>query len=65
MKKFNNEVYQPLATDLIGDTFYLENRSNTGKISSIRQYTEIIVRRILNYPQGKNLLLVTKRFNLN
>ncbi|BAL69123.1 hypothetical protein SMULJ23_0789 [Streptococcus mutans LJ23] len=61
MKKFNNEVYQPLATDLTGDTFYLENRSNTGKISSIRQYTEIIVRRILNYPQGKKLTIGNKK----
>ncbi|MGT2637563.1 hypothetical protein ACVRWL_07265 [Streptococcus ratti] len=61
MKKFNNEVYKSLATDLIGDTFYLEGRSNRGKISSIRQYTEIIVRRILNYPQGKRLTIGDKK----
>lgn len=61
MKKFNNEVYQSLASDLIGDIFYLDGRSNRGKIASIRQYTEIIVRRILNYPQKDKLTIGNKK----
>lgn len=61
VKKFNNEVYQSLASDLIGDIFYLDGRSNRGKIASIRQYTEIIVRRILNYPQKDKLTIGNKK----
>ncbi|WP_415331892.1 hypothetical protein [Clostridium perfringens] len=48
LKKFNNEAYEALVKDLINDAFYIENRSNRGTISTIRQYAEVIVRRILN-----------------
>lgn len=61
MEKFNNEVYQSLTSDLIGDIFYLDGRSNRGKVSSIRQYTEIIIRRILNYPQKDRLTIGNRK----
>lgn len=61
VKEFNNEVYRSLASDLIGDIFYLDGRSNRGKIASIRQYTEIIVRRILDYPQNNQLTIGNKK----
>lgn len=48
MLGFNNEVYETLVEDLISDAFYLEGRSNRGIISTIRQYSEVVVRRILN-----------------
>ena len=53
MIQFNNEEYQTLASDLIGDVFYTST-SYRGKISTLRQYAEIIVRKILDIdPQEK------------
>ena len=48
MDKFNNEVFESLVSDLINDTFYTENISIRGKISTVRQYSEVIIRRILD-----------------
>ena len=54
MKKFDNEKYQILAKDLMGDIFYSET-SNRNKIATIRQYAEVIVRKILDInPSKKN-----------
>lgn len=50
MDKFNNKTYEALAKDLINDAFYLEQRSRRGTIATIRQYSEIIVRRVLDLP---------------
>lgn len=47
MTYFNNEEYQTLVSDLIGDIFYTST-SYRGKISTLRQYAEIIVRKILD-----------------
>lgn len=48
MNEFNNEVYRALVTDLINDAFYLEGASRRGVIAKIRQYAEVVVRKILN-----------------
>lgn len=57
MYKFNNTAYESLIEDLISDAFYLEGHSLRGRISTIRQYTEIVVRRIINFPEGKRFTL--------
>ena len=47
MKKFNNDAYQSLVTDLIGDAFY-STSSIRGKLATIRSYAEVIIRKILD-----------------
>lgn len=47
MLTFNNNAYEPLVRDLINDAFYTDNCSIRGKIATVRQYSEVIVRRIL------------------
>lgn len=56
MKNFNNKEYKCLVTDLIGDAFYTET-SFRGKISTIRQYAEVIVRKLLDIEPSKHLTL--------
>ena len=56
MKKFDNEKYQILAKDLMGDIFYSET-SNRNKIATIRQYAEVIVRKILDINPGKKMTI--------
>lgn len=56
MTHFNNEEYQTLASDLIGDVFYTST-SYRGKISTLRQYAEIIVRKILDIDPQKEITL--------
>lgn len=48
MEGFNNQAYSSLVEDLLNDAFYLDARSRRGTISTIRQYSEVIVRKILN-----------------
>lgn len=48
MTQFNNEEYQALVNDLIGDIFYTET-SFRGKNSTVRQYAEVIVRKYIGY----------------
>lgn len=48
MNEFNNESYRALVSDLINDAFYLEGVSHRGVIAKIRQYAEVVVRKILN-----------------
>lgn len=57
--KFRNEVYSELVHDLIQDAFYIE-RPNRGKIASIRQYAEIVVRKILDLPSSAKVTLGDK-----
>jgi hypothetical protein len=59
MSNFNNNEYQPLVTDLIGDVFYTET-SFRGKISTIRQYAEVIVRKLLDIEPSSKLTLGQK-----
>lgn len=56
MTHFNNEEYQTLASDLIGDIFYTST-SYRGKISTLRQYAEIVVRKILDIDPQKEITL--------
>lgn len=59
MKNFNNEAYKYLASDLIGDIFYAET-SYRGKISEVRQYAEVIVRKILDINPDEKVTLGEK-----
>ncbi|HEL0567308.1 TPA: hypothetical protein TUT10_001868 [Streptococcus equi subsp. zooepidemicus] len=56
MKKFDNEKYQILAKDLMGAIFYSEI-SNRNKIATIRQYAEVIVRKILDINPSKKMTI--------
>lgn len=56
MKKFDNEKYQILVKDLMGDIFYSEI-SNRNKIATIRQYAEVIVRKILDINPNKKITI--------
>ena len=62
MKKFDNEKYQILAKDLMGDIFYSET-SNRNKIATIRQYTEVIVRKILDIDSSKKVTIGAKEIS--
>ena len=48
MSGFNNETFSALVKDLINDAFYNKDGSIRGKIATIRQYSEVIIRKILN-----------------
>ncbi len=48
MSGFNNETFTALVKDLINDAFYSKDGSIRGKIATIRQYSEVIIRKILN-----------------
>ena len=47
MNEFNNESYRALVSDLINDAFYLEGVSHRGVIAKIRQYAEVVVRKMI------------------
>lgn len=64
MIHFNNEEYQILASDLIGDIFYTST-SYRGKISTLRQYAEIIVRKILDIVPQKEITLGDEEIRKN
>jgi len=57
MTNFNNQAYRTLVNDLINDAFYLEGASRRGTIAKIRQYAEVVVRRILNLPSDATVEL--------
>ena len=46
MVDFNSLEYERMIGDLIHDIFYIES-SKRGKISGIRQFSEILVRKII------------------
>lgn len=54
--RFRNEAYTDLVNDLIFDAFYID-RPNRGKIASIRQYAEVVVRKILDLPESDTVTL--------
>lgn len=54
---FNNNTYKALVEDLINDAFYLEGMSRRGTVAKIRQYAEVVVRRILNVDSKKSFTL--------
>ena len=51
---FNNSDYINITTDLIYDIFY-SDISSRGRISSIRQYSEILIRKILDINPKKQI----------
>ncbi|HDT5932493.1 TPA: hypothetical protein QHC26_002332 [Enterobacter kobei] len=55
--KFKNQAYEDLVKDLINDAFYIESRSNRGKVATVRQYSEIVIRKLLDIPQGQKITL--------
>ncbi len=57
MSEFNNEVYKSLVSDLINDAFYSKDGSLRGKVATIRQYSEVIIRRILNISDQEKVTL--------
>lgn len=57
MSYFDNKSYSSLVSDLLNDAIYIEGRSNRGVVSTVRQYAEVIVRRVLNLPQEKSMTL--------
>lgn len=59
MSNFNNNVYQSLVTDLIGDTFY-KDTSVSGRISFVRKYAEVVIRKILDIDPNKAVTLGAK-----
>lgn len=56
MSNFNNNEYQSLVADVIGDVFY-KDISLSGKISFVRKYAEVIVRKILDISPGEAVTL--------
>ncbi|MDF2395768.1 hypothetical protein GWQ44_09490 [Pseudomonas sp. 3MA1] len=48
MANFNNMAYSDLVAELLNDAIYLKDRSKRGIISTVRQYAEVVVRRILD-----------------
>ncbi|WP_109398914.1 hypothetical protein [Proteus sp. TJ1640] len=54
---FKNQAYKDLVQDLISDAFYLESRSNRGKIATIRQYAEIVIRKLIDLPPNEKVTL--------
>ncbi|MED4040980.1 hypothetical protein [Niallia taxi] len=65
MTRFNNEAYEALVNDLINDAFYLEGASRRGTIAKIRQYAEVIVRKILSLPKKNKVTLGEERIILS
>jgi hypothetical protein len=57
MPNFNNRAYDALLHDLLNDAFYLADRSPRGKASTIRQYAEVIIRKLLDIPDGQYFTL--------
>lgn len=56
MVDFNSSEYERMIGDLIRDTFYAK-LSKRGKISGIRQFSEVLIRKILNVGSDKKLML--------
>ena len=59
MSNFNNNSYQSLVADLIGDTFY-KDTSVSGRISFVRKYAEVVIRKILDIDPNKAVTLGAK-----
>ena len=59
MSNFNNNSFQSLVADLIGDTFY-KDTSVSGRISFVRKYAEVVIRKILDIDPNKAVTLGAK-----
>ena len=60
MSNFNNNAYQSLVEDLIGDTFY-KDTSVSGKIAFVRKYAEVVIRKILDVDPNEAVTLGAKK----
>ena len=58
---YNNDAYKMLIEEFFGEVFYLPGLSYGTKVQKIRQYTEIVLRRLLHYRCDKNLELGNDR----
>lgn len=58
---YNNNAYKNLITEFFGDIFYLPGQSYGTRVQKLRQYTEIILRRLLKYPCNKNIEIGNER----
>ena len=56
MSNFSNNEYRQTVTDLIGDMFY-KNTSVSGKISFVRKYAEVVIRKILDIEPNDKVTL--------
>ncbi|MDQ7855509.1 hypothetical protein [Klebsiella michiganensis] len=54
---FKNQAYEDLVKDLLNDAFYIDQRSNRGKIATIRQYSEVVIRKLLDIPRKDEVTL--------
>lgn len=61
MSIYNDKAYSQVINEFVNDTYYVEGQSYGTKIEKIRQYTEIILRRLLKYDPKKMLELGDKR----
>lgn len=59
---FSNELYKIIITDLLNDSLYLKDRSPRGKISTFRQYAEVVIRKIIDMEPSVKFTLGDKRF---
>lgn len=54
---FDNGAYSELVAELLNDAVYLKDRSRRGVISTVRQYAEVVVRRILDLAPDAHVTL--------
>ena len=64
MQNFNTSDYEKMIGELIHDTFYVD-LSNRGKIKGIRQFSEVLVRKILDIGNDKKLMLGQLEYKFN
>lgn len=57
---YNDEAYEAVIKIILNDIYYVPGLSLDTKISRLRTYTEIILRRLLGWPMGKELTLGDK-----
>lgn len=62
MDRFDDDEYKDLIKNLLHDTQYIE-RSNMGKLAGLRQYAEVLVRKILDIGSNYELMLGQVRRN--
>lgn len=53
---FRDEVYKPLINEILDDVYYRKTHFRT-KISLLRHYLEIVVRRLVDYPVNKSMTI--------
>ncbi|WP_238138962.1 hypothetical protein [Streptococcus suis] len=64
MQNFNTSDYEKMIVELIHDTFYVD-LYNRSKIKGIRQFSEVLVRKILDIGNDKKLMLGQLEYKFN